>query len=196
MLIRYISERMVNLKMSTRGEENQSDRENEIVSKALKEPPAFAELSDCYVDKVYTYVFYRTGNKALTEDIVSSAFLKALNNLNTFRSRNGGFGAWILRIAYNLIVDNYHKNKRLTSWEENFIAGQEVSPEQKVLQDEEEKHLRQIVQKLPVQQREVVILKYSLDFRNQEIAEIIGKSESAVSSLLHRALQNLRKEVT
>lgn len=171
--------------------------ETELILLARTDKAAFAQLYERSVDKVYTYVYYRTGNQALTEDIVSATFLKALEHIGTFRPKGGGFMAWLLRIARNQAFDHHRKNKRLTVLTEGSEEQADgTTPEFLAIQGEEAEHLHKAVHALPDAQREVILLKYTLELKNKEIAHITGKSETAVSSLLHRAIQTLRKEVS
>jgi RNA polymerase sigma-70 factor, ECF subfamily len=168
--------------------------ESELTSLARSDRLAFAELYERYVDKVYTYVYYRTGNRALTEDIVSDTFLKALDRINDFVPQGGGFGAWLYRMARNQMVDYRRREGRLLPIHES-MPDRSDSPEQQAIRQETGNDLRQLVAELPEEQKEAVILKYSLGLKNREIAGVMDKSETAVSSLLHRALENLREEV-
>lgn len=168
--------------------------ENELAVSARYDRNAFAELYERYFDKVYTYVFYRSGNQASTEDIVSETFLRALQHIDTFQPRDGGFGAWLLRIARNRMIDHRRQEGQLLPLPET-VADQVTSPEQRVIDAETGEALRRLVAALPPEQNDAVILKYAMGMKNRDIARVMGKSETAISSLLHRALQNLRGEV-
>ncbi len=165
-----------------------------MISRARRDRAAFAELYERYVDRVYTFAYYRTGNRALAEDAVSETFLKALRGIRDFTPRGGGFGAWLLRIARNQLLDS-RRQAGHTAPLDTSLADPAASPEQQAISREASSRLRQMVADLPPEQKEAVILKYTLELGNGEIAAVLGKSETAVSSLLHRALQNLRKGV-
>ncbi|HHX74195.1 MAG TPA: sigma-70 family RNA polymerase sigma factor [Firmicutes bacterium] len=102
----------------------------------------------------------------------------------------------MLRIARNLLYDDYRKNNRirqLASGERETDPG--AMPEEAVIRSEAEAALQKFIAALPELQREAIILKYTFALKNKEIASVLGKSETAVSSLLHRAMQSLRNEV-
>ncbi|NCO32140.1 sigma-70 family RNA polymerase sigma factor [bacterium] len=69
-------------------------------------------MYDKYVDKIYNFVYYKTTNKEVAEDIVSDVFISALNNINSFRIQEGSsVKSWLYKIAYNKIIDFYRTNK-------------------------------------------------------------------------------------
>jgi RNA polymerase sigma-70 factor (ECF subfamily) len=79
----------------------------------------FSELYETYFDKIYKFVFLKTYDKELAQDITSETFLKALDKINTFKNnKESSFNAWIYRIAYNLIIDDYKVANRKVSIEE------------------------------------------------------------------------------
>ena len=136
--------------MSSPGVEYQNASETELILLARTNKAAFAELYERTIDKVYTYVYYRTGSRALTEDIVSATFLKALERADSFRPKGGGFVAWLLRIARNQLFDDHRKNKRLAPLVESGPEWtDETTPELLAIQGEEVKQLRKMIDSLP-----------------------------------------------
>ncbi|MCL4439170.1 MAG: sigma-70 family RNA polymerase sigma factor [Firmicutes bacterium] len=108
---------------------------------------------------------------------------------------DGPFAAWIFRIAHNVYVD-YIRGRREYATQDVMLelaAGSDDSPEEAVLQGEEVKKLRQLLKDLAPDYRDVVALRYAGDLRFAQIAEILGKTESAVRMLHHRALKQLRR---
>jgi RNA polymerase sigma-70 factor (ECF subfamily) len=172
------------------------DDEAELIARARADRSAFASLYELYVDKVYTYALYHSGNASLAEDIVSETFLRAFDHLDSFHARGGGFAAWLFRIARNLAMDTFRRNTRLVPLEETLAASPEESPEEKALAEDEHSRLRTLVEILPPAQREVIILKFSVGLSNKDIAAATGRSETAVSSLVYRAMETLRKEAS
>lgn len=124
-------------------------------------------------------------------------FFKALNGIRKFRWRGIAFSSWLYRIASNQIADGYRRSRR----EERYLESIRVSPFSQELASaraELEKHedyltLQQAIWKLPTRYQEVIALKYFEDKEIREIAEILGKPEGAVKSLLHRGIEKLRK---
>jgi RNA polymerase sigma-70 factor (ECF subfamily) len=79
----------------------------------------FSELYDIYFDKIYKFVFLKTYDRQLAQDITSETFFKALDKINTFKNnKESSFKAWIYRIAYNLVIDDYKIANRKISIDE------------------------------------------------------------------------------
>ena len=87
------------------------DREQALVEQAITEPSAFAELYNCYVDRIYAFVYRRVENEMLAQDITSTTFEKALRALPTYRSKGGGFYAWLYTIARNEVIAHQRRRR-------------------------------------------------------------------------------------
>ena len=79
--------------------------EEKLVERAKENPEAFSVLYERYVDQIYQYIFYRTGNRYDAEDLTAKTFYRALANLKRYRYRGLPFSAWLYRIAHNHVVD-------------------------------------------------------------------------------------------
>jgi RNA polymerase sigma-70 factor (ECF subfamily) len=182
--------------------------ERELVRQAQRSPDAFAELYDRYYPRVFGYALRRTANLETAQDITSETFLKALKKLWQFRWRNVSFSSWLYKIATNEINQHFRKAeyKKSVSLEELQERGFEPvsphDPESELMAAQEE--LRQyqefleiqvkIVQ-LPSKYQEVIALRFFEKKQINEIAEILGKREGTIKSLLHRAIEKLRETV-
>lgn len=182
--------------------------EKSLVSKAKKDPQAFGRLFDFYYPKIYGYILKRTANVALAEDITSETFFKALKKLDTFKWRGVPFSAWLYKIAINETNSYFRKNKiNLISLEHALEEqGLEVpdlnTPEIEVIALQEELERKEIyillqknILKLSVKYQEVLTLRYFDDKKISEIAEILGKKEGTVKSLLSRGHEKLRSNL-
>ncbi|MGI6358507.1 MAG: RNA polymerase sigma factor [Bacillota bacterium] len=177
-------------------EQNYSQLSDEqLATLARQDSQAFVEIYERYVDKVYSYVFYRIKDEMEAQDIVSATFMKALNHISGWRARGGGLGAWLLRIARNLTMDSFRRRSRVVPLADQALVSAAASPEQLALSAAEGEELRRLVEQLPTAQREVIILKFTIGLSNRQIAQVTGRSETAVSSLQYRALQNLKSGV-
>ncbi|GAB6157142.1 sigma-70 family RNA polymerase sigma factor [Desulfotomaculum varum] len=155
----------------------------------------FAELYDRYFEPVNRYLRYRVDNTWDADDLTTAVFMKALENFGKYRA-DGPFAAWIFRIAHNVYVD-YMRGRREYATQDVMLelaAGSDDSPEAAVLQGEEVARLRQLLKDLAPDYRDVVALRYAGDLRFSQIAEVLGKTESAVRMLHHRALKQLRQK--
>jgi RNA polymerase sigma-70 factor (ECF subfamily) len=180
--------------------------EKKLVRQAQKTPNAFAELYDHYYPKIFGYVLRRTASLEAAEDITSETFLKALGRLWQFRWRNVPFSSWLYRIATNEINQYFRKAeyKKSISMEDLQEQGFElVSPhdpeselieaQEKLKQYQDFLEIQGKIVRLPAKYQEVIALRFFEQKQIKEIAEILGKKEGTIKSLLHRAVAQLRE---
>jgi RNA polymerase sigma-70 factor (ECF subfamily) len=180
--------------------------EKKLVRQAQKDPNAFAELYDQYYPKIFGYVLRRTGDLETAQDITSETFLKALQKLWQFRWRNISFSPWLYKIATNEINQYFRKAqyKKSISLEELEEQGFELvsshDPESELIKAQEElkqyqdfREIQEKITRLPVKYQEVIALRFFEKKQIKEIAEILGKKEGTIKSLLHRAVEKLRE---
>jgi RNA polymerase sigma-70 factor, ECF subfamily len=163
-----------------------------LIEEAQKDPARFAELYENNFERVYAYVVRRVGDRAETEDLTSEVFHHALANLRRFEWRGIPFAAWLFRIAANLISDRWQRSNREQVAEE---PGQIESAPAKATEFEEVERramLFRLVDKLPSEQRRVVVLRFVQEKSIKEVAREIRKTEGAVKQLQFRALSSLR----
>lgn len=178
------------------------DNERDLVEKAKFDSQSFGRLFDIYYPKIFGYVLNRTADLEAAKDITSEVFFKALNNISRFRWRGIRFSAWLYRIANNVTADYYkHGKVRQIKLEDVRDADLGLTPaaEEELLAAEEElnRHqqylaLQANIFKLDTKYQEVIALKFFQTKHINEIAEILGKSEGTVKSLLHRGLEKLK----
>jgi len=182
------------------------NQERELVRQAQKAPDAFARLYDLYYPKIFGYVLRRSANIETAQDITSETFLKALGKLWQFRWRNVSFSSWLYKIASNEINQYFRKAeyKKSISLEELHEQGFELlsahDPESELIeaQDKLRQHqdfleIQKKITKLPAKYQEVIALRFFEKKQIKEIAEILGKREGTIKSLLHRAVEKLRE---
>ncbi len=163
-----------------------------LVESAQKDQRKFADLYDKYFCLVYAYTARRVGDRATAEDLTAEVFQKALEYFPKFVWRGVPFGAWLLRIAANIVVD-----RRRQAAHEQPQSDQEDATEINHFNLEEvEKRalLFRSVDRLPADQRRVILLRFAEEKSIREIATELGRSEGAVKQLQFRALQTLRAE--
>jgi RNA polymerase sigma-70 factor (ECF subfamily) len=182
------------------------NQEKELVRQAQNTPDAFAQLYDLYYPKIFGYVLRRTANLEAAQDITSETFLKALRKLWQFRWRNISFSSWLYKIATNEINQYFRKAeyKKSISLEELQEQGFEpissYNPESELIEAQEKlkKHqdfleIQVKIVRLPAKYQEVIALRFFEQKQIKEIAEILGKKEGTIKSLLHRAVEKLRE---
>jgi RNA polymerase sigma-70 factor (ECF subfamily) len=155
---------------------------------------AFGKLYDIYLDRIYRYVFYQVKDKMTAEDITEEVFVKAWKAIGSCKGKGNTFSAWLYRIAHNHIINSLRNIWKCVSIEiENL--GEIIDPKSEVEAVLERQELREVIADLPQNQRQVVILKFIEGLDNQEIGQIISKSEGAVRLLQMRALSTLRQKL-
>jgi len=167
-----------------------------VLEKAIQgDLEAFSVLYQENVQRIYTYIYYRTGNKHDAEDLTARVFQRALSHIGKYEDKGVPFSAWLYRIAHNLIA-NWHRDrsrKKEISIDETPLEIPSMDlPESSLIKDQEIGELMAYVRKLPADRQTLLILKFVDDMTNDEIASIMGKSEGAIKSLYHRTLLELR----
>jgi RNA polymerase sigma-70 factor (ECF subfamily) len=169
----------------------------DLVARAQQgDPDAFGMLYDRYVDVVFRYVYYRVNNRALTEDMVSETFLRALRRITSFTWQGRDFGAWLVTIARNLIADHFKSSryKLEVATAEMLDADRATDgPENEVLDSMTNVTLLEAVKMLGAEQQECIMLRFLQGFSVTETALAMGKNEGAIKALQYRAVQSLKR---
>ncbi|MEZ4683998.1 MAG: sigma-70 family RNA polymerase sigma factor [Caldilineaceae bacterium] len=163
--------------------------ESELIERAKRDPEAFAQLYDTYVDRIYLFVRRRALEESVAEDITALTFEKALRALPAYQSKGAGFCAWLYRIARNELVSHLRRQRRFT-----FLHPNQASPlnlDWLVEHNEELAELRTALGKLSATDQELLGLRFFEELSNAEIAEVLGCAVDNVYVRLHRALKRL-----
>lgn len=160
-----------------------------LIEAAQKDPARFADLYELNFERVYAYIVKRVRDRAEAEDLTSEVFRHALSNLNRFDWRGVPFGAWLYRIAANLIADRWQRSGREIA--DDSIESATVSSAE-IEEVERRATLFRLVETLPEEQRRVLIMRFVEEKSIKEVAGEIRKTEGAVKQLQFRALSNLR----
>ena len=162
---------------------------------------AFETLVHRYKSKVYTTIYLIVKDTYVAEDLMQDTFIKAVDVLRSGRyNEEGKFLPWVLRIAHNMAIDNFRRDKRYPTivLEDgsnvfNTFDFAEDSYEERQIKEETHNHLRDLIKRLPDQQREVLVMRHYEDMSFQEIAEATGVSINTALGRMRYALINLRK---
>lgn len=173
----------------------QVDEEKIIASCQAGRLADFGYLYDIYVKKIYNFIYYKTFHKQDAEDLTAETFLKALDKIKKFDLKKGNFSSWLYQIARNNVVDHYRQKKSYFPVDDAWDIKDNSDIERDVETKEKIEKVKQHLQKLTQEQREIVILRAWQDLSYKEIAEITGKSEPAVKMAFSRAIKTLQREM-
>lgn len=176
-----------------------TQKESLLVEQARSDPAAFGLLYEKYVQKIYNYVYYRTGNHHDAEDLTAKTFHRAMKHIPRYEQRGVPFSAWLYRIAHNVVANWYRDRSRrkVIALDELVLYQQwRQSPEGLVEETEEKGELLKVIRQLPADRQQLLILKFVEGMSNEAIGQVMGRSEGAIKSLYHRTLLALRKKMT
>jgi RNA polymerase sigma-70 factor (ECF subfamily) len=165
---------------------------------------AFELLVNRHKNKVFTTILLIVKDTDTAEDLLQDTFIKAIHTMKSGRyNEEGKFSSWICRIAHNLAIDFFRKEKRspMINIEDssnifNTLSFSEESIESIQIKEETHERLRELIQQLPEAQKEVLIMRHYADMSFQEIAETTGVSINTALGRMRYALINLRKKMT
>jgi RNA polymerase sigma-70 factor (ECF subfamily) len=172
--------------------------EAELVEAARKDPEAFGELYERNVERIYSYIYYRVGNESDAEDLVARTFYQALANLPRYSDRGLPFAAWLYRIAHNLVANHHRARQR---WKTAPLDDVEVigrpadGPERVAERDERSVALWAAIRRQPEERQRLLILKFAERLSNDQIGQLMGRTESSIKSLYHRTLKALKADL-
>lgn len=152
----------------------------------------FSFLYEKYIDEIYKFVYLKTYDKELTEDLTSQTFLKALDKIHTFKvTPDANFRAWLYRIAYNLVVDNYKQLKETIDLSEVLECGYSYDFAQDVDNKDKLKEVMDFFETLKPKHKEILIMRLWDDLSFKEISEITGESLDNCKKIVSRTLSNI-----
>ena len=171
--------------------------EKELIERAKRlDPEAWDVIFNRYYPEIYAYLRYRTATPEDAEDLAATVFERAVKHIGSYRYRGQSLGAWLQRIASNLVTDYYRRRRLPTRRPEELplhMHAEDPSPVEHVLQQDVVEQVHHVLQRLPEHQRDVLILRFLLGYSLEETASIMGKNVNAIKALQHRALKNFRQ---
>jgi RNA polymerase sigma-70 factor, ECF subfamily len=172
--------------------------EAKLVELARRDPDAFGELYRRSIERIYTYIYYRTGNAADAEDLTARTFHQALSNMHRYTDQGLPFVAWLYRIAHNLVA-NHHRSRsrwRTTPLEDVELVGKPAeNPERAAEVNERKQALWSAIRRQPEDRQRLLILKFTDRLSNEEIGRLMGRTESSIKSLYFRTLKALKADL-
>ena len=155
----------------------------------------FGWLYDKYIKKIYNFIYYKTHHRETAEDLTSQTFFKALRAIDNFDLKKGSFSAWLYRIARNTVTDFYRTQKA----DLNIDDVWDLASDQDTARDAEIQislaKVKKYLSRLPVEQRDIVMLRVWEGLDYQTISEIVGKSEASCKMTFSRTVSKMRQEL-
>jgi RNA polymerase sigma-70 factor (ECF subfamily) len=155
------------------------------------DPAALSELYDAFAPALYAYIYRRVGEQRLAEDLTSEVFVKALDALRKEHFASASLRAWLYRLAHNLVMDYYRRDKGDLPLDE-WVPAPDSVPET-VQRRRWQSQLRAALGQLTAEQQQVVVLRFGEGQSAAEVARALGKTEESIRALQHRALAALRR---
>ncbi|OOG74097.1 RNA polymerase sigma factor [Flavobacterium sp. A45] len=162
---------------------------------------ALAVLIKRHESKIYGFIYSKVADREVSNDIFQDTFIKVIKTLKTQSyNEEGKFLPWIMRIAHNLIIDFYRKSKKMPLFREteefsifSIMSDDSLTVENQIIADQVEVDIRRLVEELPLDQKEVLIMRMYQDMSFKEISETTGVSINTALGRMRYAIMNLRK---
>lgn len=162
---------------------------------------ALAMLIKRHQSKIYGFIYSKLSDRDIADDVFQDTFMKVIKTLksNSY-NEEGKFLPWVMRIAHNLIVDHYRKNKKMPMLREteefsifSVLADSSLNAEGRIITELIEKDLQRVVAELPEDQKEVLMMRLYQDLSFNEIAELTNVSINTALGRMRYAILNMRK---
>ena len=164
---------------------------------------ALAKLIKRHESKIYGFIYSKIPDRDITNDIFQDTFIKVIKTLksNSY-NEEGKFLPWVMRISHNLVVDHYRKTKKMPMFREteefsifSIMSDDSLTIENKIISEQVEMDLKKLIEELPSDQKEVLVMRRYHDLSFKEISESTGVSINTALGRMRYALMNLRKVI-
>lgn len=169
----------------------------DILAKALEgNQDAYKKLYNLYAVPLYRYIYMRLRDSRDAEDLLQDVFIKMYTRLDSLVVDDRGLLPYMYTIARNLTIDHIRKkNLEVTSDKLEFVADLTQNPQEVAEKVETEKYIERLFLRLPPDVREVMTLRYISGLSNNEISQIVDKSEESLRQIQSRAIKSLRSYI-
>jgi len=164
---------------------------------------ALATLIERHQSKIFGFIYSKVADRDVSDDIFQDTFIKVIKTLksNSY-NEEGKFLPWVMRIAHNLVIDYFRKNKKMPLFREteefsifSIMTDNEPTIENQIITNQVETDLKRLIEELPDDQKEVLVMRMYQDLSFKEIAELTGVSINTALGRMRYALLNLRKVI-
>ena len=164
---------------------------------------ALATLIKRHESKIYGFIYSKVSDRDVSNDIFQDTFIKVIKTLksNSY-NEEGKFLPWVMRISHNLVIDYFRRNKKMPLYREteefsvfSIMTDDSLTIENQLIADQVELDLKKLIEELPEDQKEVLVMRMYKDMSFKEISEITGVSINTSLGRMRYALMNLRKVI-
>ena len=162
---------------------------------------AISELVNRYKQRIHSTIFFLVKNQELAEDLFQETFIKIITSLRkNHYNEQGKFLPWALRIAHNLVIDHFRKEKLMPLQHDteefsvfDIMASNNKNASEQMIYDEKINYVRSLLDKLPFEQREVVILRHYACLSFKEISKMLDININTALGRMHYAVLKMRE---
>jgi len=153
--------------------------------------------------RIYSFIYSKILDRDISEDVFQDTFIKVINTLKKGNyNEEGKFLPWVMRIAHNLVIDHFRKDNRMPSFKNtdefdifSVLSDSSLNAEKRLIKDQIHSDVRNLVEELPEDQKEVLMMRIYRDMSFKEISEQTGVSINTALGRMRYALINLRKVI-
>jgi len=164
---------------------------------------ALSVLINRHKQKIYSFIYSKVFDRDITEDVFQDTFIKVIRTLKRGKyNEEGKFLPWVMRIAHNLVIDHFRRNKRMPKFDNSgefsifsVLSDSALNAEKMIIKDQVESDVRRIIEELPEDQKQVLVMRMYQDMSFKEISERTGVSINTALGRMRYALINLRKVI-
>ncbi|MFT4697560.1 MAG: RNA polymerase sigma factor (sigma-70 family) [Flavobacteriaceae bacterium] len=164
---------------------------------------ALCELISRHKQRIYSFIYSKVYDRDVTEDIFQDTFIKVIKTLRKGGyNEEGKFLPWVMRISHNLVIDYFRKNNRMPKFENNtdfnifsVLSDNSLNAEKKLIKGQVENDVKRLIEELPEDQKEVLVMRIYKEMSFKDISEQTGVSINTALGRMRYALINLRKVI-
>ena len=173
-----------------------------LVSNYIKgDESSLSILISRHKQRIYSFIYSKVLDRDITEDVFQDTFIKVINTLKRGKyNEEGKFLPWVMRIAHNLVIDHFRKNNRMPKFDNagefsifSVLSDNDLNAEKKIIKSQVENDVRRLIEELPADQKEVLVMRMYKDMSFKEISERTGVSINTALGRMRYALINMRK---
>ena len=176
----------------------------ELVSNYINgDEKALSILIERHKQRIYSFIYSKVYDRDITEDVFQDTFIKVIKTLKRGKyNEEGKFLPWVMRIAHNLVIDHFRKSNRMPKFDNagefsifSVLSDSSLNAEKSIIKDQVESDVRRIIEELPEDQKQVLLMRIYQDMSFKEISERTGVSINTALGRMRYALINMRKVI-